>query len=201
MTGTTQQKARRFTIADGMILIAATAFAMAWTSSAWRQFGSAMPTPSSILTWTGLQAWVTVILALAFPCLIFWTFALALLRWKKPRPRWRRAARQPGMTATLATSITLMLILPIIVALVVHQVYQTGLTKEVWSQLPGGLLEVMLMFSPLISVAIIVSWILLALQRQWRCERSWIDRAGRVLGSTWIVCGLIAAAMFLESYF
>ena len=38
----------------------------------------------------------------------------------------------------------------------------------------------------MIGTAIAASWILLLVSGQWRPERSWIDRAGRVLGWFWI---------------
>jgi len=38
----------------------------------------------------------------------------------------------------------------------------------------------------MIGVAVASSWVLLLVSRQWRPERSWIDRAGRALGWFWI---------------
>jgi hypothetical protein len=33
--------------------------------------------------------------------------------------------------------------------------------------------------------AVVGSWLALAISRRWRPERSWIDRAGRILGLYW----------------
>jgi hypothetical protein len=40
---------------------------------------------------------------------------------------------------------------------------------------------------PSMAHAVALSWILLALGRQWRAEPSWIDRMGRAFGAVWIL--------------
>ncbi len=58
-------------------------------------------------------------------------------------------------------------------------------------------MEVLSIHAPIAAACVLVSWTLLVLQRQWRCDRSWIDRAGRVLGVAWIGAGTFLGVVFL----
>jgi hypothetical protein len=43
-------------------------------------------------------------------------------------------------------------------------------------------------FSPaVVGGAVGAAWFALAVVRGWSAERSWVDRAGRILGSAWLV--------------
>ena len=66
---------------------------------------------------------------------------------------------------------------------------------ETWTELPGALLELFTIAIPAPAFAIIVAWTMLAVQRRWRNEPSWIDRAGRVLGVAWVLAGTAVAAI------
>src|SRR4051812_3247855 len=101
MPGTTPQ-ARRFTIGDAMILIAAFAVAFAWTAPAWKQFQSA---ETGAHVW-GI-AWRRTLLGtiMTLPTLLVLTLATVVVRARKPRRAWRSVSRQPGVTACLTVLI------------------------------------------------------------------------------------------------
>lgn len=190
---------RRFTIADGMILIAAMAAGLAWTGRAWPGFSKSMtPTPAG--TWLWFRTWGALVLLMSLPCLLSLTFAAAILRVRRPRPSWRRIARQPGMTSLLAALLGLVVALPPTVLSEDFSYQKRNMGKsfwteaETWAELLGSLLELLALAIPAAGFAVIVAWTMLAVQRRWRNEPSWIDRAGRVLGVAWILTG--AALLF-----
>lgn len=125
--------------------------------------------------------------------LIFWRFAslllippslgLLALRLRRPRPTIRRLARQPGFLACVAGPILIAasVACEILVALVV------GVPAE-----PGNdaFNRVVRWWPFSIGTAVFVLWTGAWLARRWRPERSWIDRAGRVIGVLWIACFL-----------
>lgn len=98
---------RRFLVSDGMVLIAATAVALAIFRACraelnpwrwWRTGFCCFP----FATDTGFL-WSCLILASPFA--IAWTLAILGLRLRHPsRPRWRRLIRQPGLVAGLAAA-------------------------------------------------------------------------------------------------
>jgi hypothetical protein len=46
-----------------------------------------------------------------------------------------------------------------------------------------------------VGFAVLGGWAVLVLSGRWRPEPSWIDRAGRIIGATWI--GAVVLARFL----
>jgi hypothetical protein len=90
------------------------------------------------------------------------TLAVLVLRLRKPRPSWSHLLRQPGFWGCAA---------PVVAALVMPAL---GVYLGVWPVVivPGS---------------VMAAWAALALGRQWRYERSWVDRAGRVIGVSWII--------------
>ena len=193
---------RRFTIADGMILIAATACGLAWTGRVWRGFKLATPTPTGSWLWFCDRGELALVMTL--PCLLFLTIAVAILRVRRPRPSWRRIARQPGMTALMAALLFLPVALPPIVLFAdfSYQMRNPGksfwVEDETWADLPIALFVFLMFAIPAPGIAVIVAWTMLAVQGRWRNEPSWIDRAGRVLGVTWILTGTGIAVMLVR---
>jgi hypothetical protein len=103
-----QAKIRRFTLIDAMVLIAATALALVPIRYG-DSFGLLESIPStSALEWLSFFAygsyWILT------PLLVAWSLALWALRFRQPRPRLRRLFRQPGMTATTAILLTVLLL-------------------------------------------------------------------------------------------
>jgi hypothetical protein len=88
--------------------------------------------------------------------------AILILRLRRPRPSWSDLVRQPGFWACAA---------PVLAAVCVPAL---GVYFGIWTVaiLPGS---------------VIAAWIALALSRQWRNEKSWVDRAGRLVGVYWII--------------
>jgi hypothetical protein len=179
-----------------MVLIAATALGLAWAAQGWSRLESATRGPT--WSWNWIRDTGILVLATSLPCLLAWTAALALLRIRSPRPSWRRASRQPGMTANLAASLASLALLPSVATLILVRYYRNaGSTTNLWRDLMAGLIEFLAMVTPIVGFVVLIAWILLAIQRQWRCERSWIDRSGRVLGALWIVSGSILGTVFI----
>jgi hypothetical protein len=127
---------------------------------------------------------------LAVPLVAVWTLALIPIRLVGPRPRLRRLARQPGMTAICAAGAAFAVVGPF------------GLIEVFADQGAPSLICVSLYWTPLfvpmfVGWAVLVSWMTLLIGRRWRAERSWVDRAGRATGVFWILACLAVTALFL----
>ncbi len=186
---------RRFTLLDGMILVAATAVGYALVHVLERLIGEGDFLSLIREAWTGREfAKMALLLYLvALPVLAAWTVALIPLRLLKPRPRSRRMARQPGLMAGIAASMAIGFM-----GLVV------GIMSVSMSWLIGGLdqvvmLQGVLMLPASLGLAVLVAWTTLLLGRRWRAEPSWIDRLGRIIGVAWVLLGLASpfALLFL----
>ena len=190
---------RPFTIGDAMVLIAALAAGFAWTAAAWKQFQPGefySPHP-----WG--RAWQTIILANVgvLPCLLALTVGTFVVRVRQPRPPWRWVARQPGTTACLGVLICLASTVPLMAVWSMGQIRRNpGLQIEFHEQTAITLLEVMSTMAAPLGIFVFMTWLLLAIQRGWRGERTWIDRLGRFVGTAWIVVGGIIGAEFMRIY-
>lgn len=165
---------RKFTILDGMVLIAASAPAiLLWTWQLdyhlkvlslidwrslldpyyWHTFMFGTRPFALQLFLLGAEFW--------FPILVFWTFAVFGLRWLRPRPAWPELARQPGISACGAASLAMF-------AMLWFTYFKVDLPPYV---VPG---------------AVGLAWLGLGLSRAWPSEPTWIDRLGRLLGVAWL---------------
>jgi hypothetical protein len=152
-----------------MILIAATAIGLLPASWAIGPLASRM----GQVHWTRLAeesyrdylihdtTLIPAIVSRLFEAVIFfpivYTVVLLILRLIPPRPPLRDLARQPGLWAC---GIATMAMAPMI-----------------WLHY----------FRPvIISGAVGLAWLVLAASGRWRSESSWIDKAGRALGFTWL---------------
>jgi len=162
---------RRFTIADGMALVAATGVGLALA----RAYSDAFhgipfhPSPSSWRTTDYLRTTSSCMVA----C---WMLTILGLRLRRPRPRLRRLARNPGFAAScaLAAGLAVGMIEAIPRAIGGPRDLMPGPFERVSGLMIWG------------GRTVLGAWILLAVFRLWRPERSWIDRLGRVLGWSWI---------------
>lgn len=188
---------RRFTIGDGMVLIAATAIGLAWASQAWRVFQT---DDRAANPWD--LVWRRTIdgVALALPCVLAWTLAWIALRLRRPRPSWRRVSRLPATTALMAAMLSLAVMVPFGGAMVANALMRERTGGAFWRELPAALIELLAMATPFVGFVVLISWLLLAVQRRWRCESSWIDRTGRALGMLWILAGSTVGAEILKRY-
>jgi len=192
---------RKFLLSDAIVLVAATAVGLA----VFKPYVAAL----GPLRWTGPIGPATQFIGLiaglwgclirAFPLVMAWTLAILGLRLRRPRARWSRLVRQPGLVAGLVAALVFawrMAGFATMCArvigdpgLAVFNVRFTGGIGGFVAGPPGCLVFDMDHFvntMAMIGVAVASSWVLLLVSRQWRPERSWVDRAGRALGWFWI---------------
>lgn len=200
-TASTVTPPRGFRLLDTMLLVAAVALGCAIISGVYR---SSKRLPSEDLhdvffDWSAdsLSAYGAKPLILATFCTPIATMtslALIPIFLRRPRPRWRRLARQPGLIAAFASALALApIVLPVVVASLVAWVLPSGaiLFDELdwWSLTVFG------------GTAVLASWATLLAGRHWRAEPSGADRLGRVLGAFWIITGLaVGAGWFLWTF-
>jgi hypothetical protein len=177
-----------------MVLIAATAVALVPMRYAYTAVGLIRESPPRpTLEWLVLLSlesyWILV------PLLVAWSLALWALRLRKPRPEFRRLFRQPGMAATTAILLTVLLLLVKIVGMfgVAFLVDPNEFaTSGVWLFVDVIATDTKQHRSALCDTVLAV-WLVLWLARVWRSEASWIDRAGRALGIFGVVYGFLAS--------
>jgi hypothetical protein len=160
---------RRISILDGMILIAACALGLFFLN-AWQQAARVgIVTVGTTRLGSGIVAASWVYLPL--------TMVIIPIRLRKPRPRLRRIVRQPGFQAALVVSVSFMI-------QILGAALQSGAAK----------MSLLAVGAPVhhMGLSIAIVWVLLALCRSWRSDRSWIDRYGRAMGWTWVVLYFVA---------
>jgi hypothetical protein len=174
-----------------MVLIAATALGIAGAREAadyLGRFDAAFQSVQDCLEYINRFA------LFGLPLVLAWTVAILVLRLLPPRPSRRHLRRQPGMIASLTVTGTAVLGAAFLgIAILVSSNWAIprfmlwGFRAE-FHGLP-------LVFVPAIQTGLLCSWMTLAVSGRWRAERSWIDRAGRLIGIVWLV-GLPFTAVF-----
>jgi hypothetical protein len=191
-----QVRARKFSVSDGMALIAGLALAIAGGSTAFEMLSekcgllcrviAAYNSPfyvarpqfweqSIAIHWGSVvwyAFWVFQVLLLSM------TPAFLLIRLRRPRPPLRAMLKQPGTVAGLAVVIGYLL-----VAGWLHRFYVGGIDFRIGNAIAVG-------------GTVLVAWAILALSRQWESEPSWVDRMGRLIGATAIVLAVVAFVQF-----
>ncbi|MFI5458398.1 MAG: hypothetical protein ACHRXM_23455 [Isosphaerales bacterium] len=207
------------TILDAIVLVAAMAIALAmargWPSPRW----CAMPAfavyngrPPS--TARSLHYFFATRISWTIPFAITFTAALLILRFRSPRPRFIRIARQPGAVACAAALVAMAARMGQ-EALGYALAYLTRPSSAVrlpsppflrydnagW-HLPLGqvlhniVLETFpLLVSPSVGIAVVVAWGVQWASGRWRPEPSWLDRAGRLAGAYWIAQAVTIVAL------
>jgi hypothetical protein len=188
---------RRLTLADAIVLVAATAAGLALARE-WARMAS--PTPPIFRYDTGpmprgplcglapLTRWVV----LGWPVVAMWTLALAALRLRGPRPRARRLFAPPGVAACVVAAVMMAEEAVYTASLSISRFLQFPLPSTAagladdgrWRQLTYWTIHASVENS--IGFAVLAWWVALALARRWRPERGWIDRAGLAVGGLWI---------------
>ena len=191
---------RRLLLSDVVVLIGVTAIAL----GIFRMYHAELnplkwwPPGRYASTYRDYVGFVWSCLILASPFAMAWTLAILGLRLRHPRPRWGRVVRQPGLIAGLiAASVLAVRLLGFAImfarikvvpnngawrALLIHNAFKS--LGE-----PGPLIfgaDHFLGTMAMIGLSVGSGWMLLLISGRWRPERSWIDRAGRVLGWFWI---------------
>ena len=162
---------RRLTLADGLILIAAVAagFAIAKIPQGVHHAGVLVGDGSEV------SMFAKVLISIYWASLLV-MLALIPLRLMRPRPPFRWIRRQPGFIACL------------IVAFGMAHMGLYFAVHRFKQPIPWANIDVLsLIVSPSVGLLILSAWLVLAVSGGWRPERSWIDRAGRMLGIAWIV--------------
>lgn len=172
---------RRFTLVDAMALIAATAAGL--TIFRGNPMAVFVHLPDTWSLKAGLER-VVYWVAAAVPCIVMWMLALLILRLRRPRPRLRCVARQPGAVACLAA----VMVVAVGSATATPARITSAIQQDGWRdfQLHWSIYLTFINLQTCVSYAVAASWSTLALGGFWRPERSWIDRAGRVLGVFWV---------------
>lgn len=192
--------ARRFRLLDAMILVAATVVGFAFV-------GGIAAMTNGGLSWSSLYEEVAILMkgqaregafwrAIVIgaeamthfsPVVAMWGLALIPISLIGPRPRWRRMARQPGLTAVSAMALAVALIgMPCVVLGMAF-----GIEAYAYSSADG-----IWVISPmLIGMGVLTAWMTLLVGRRWRAERSWIDRLGRAIGAFWIISAMGMAVL------
>jgi hypothetical protein len=180
--------ARKFTVIDAILLIAATALGFVPMKRLFYANGASVRPE----VWTVASAYEyapLLVMSLA-PMVIAWSAALWLLRLADPRPAVWQTFRQPGMAATTAILISALYFLIKFTywAGVLH--FQQGIKA---SEIADMYLSPMCWSRYLNSgdISVPVVWMILWLGRVGRPEPSWIDRSGRVLGIYCVICSLL----------
>jgi hypothetical protein len=196
MDGQRPRPARRLTIVDLAVLVAAVAVALPvlrhhlWEEWAYPNWLVGPPrweewAYSSRLGRTGrgnLPARILPWILRALPLLAAVAPALLFLRFLSPRPPWRRVFRQPGTVACLAATASGT---PAMVHCVAVVTRPSGVANPVTYCLIG--------LEP-IGGAVLIAWLTLTLVGAWRPAPDWIDRAGRALGVILIAIYVAAVA-------
>jgi hypothetical protein len=161
---------KRFSILDGMAMTAATALGLALME----MMREGSPFPSGQSVWRIVQASWAFILPL--------TWMIAMLRLFVRRPRFRA----PGVAACLMVSVVSLCILVFYSHNFVSNFPRVGLfSRRFWC----GVVSHILMPHPF-AATVVATWSMMALDRRWRPEPSWIDRTGRLIGIYWITAGV-----------
>jgi len=193
---------RTFSLLDAMTLVAATAVGLAGlrcSAGGFTQLGAELSDSVTALAAPpeGWSSWgwalfsiYGLVATVLVPFCAAWTLAILGLRLRRPHPRLRRLACQPGALACYAAAFALV---PAAVGLLGLAVLSARNEVELRSWEPiQGLAFVLV--PALTGFAVLGSWATLLVGRRWRAEPSWIDRAGRVLGLYWI--GAIALPLW-----
>jgi hypothetical protein len=185
---------RRPNLGDAMILVVAAALAMAITKQvdAWPRFdvigqdviGAFNAQATEATLW--VAKWIS-------PWLLTLAGALLVIRFRQPRPRFRRIWHQPGALAS-----TLGILALIFVGLVslgrptfLFFILLLGSFPGPNTNPPMRLADILGEATSYGGTLILGSWITLALAGRFRREPGWIDGLGILVGSCWITAHLI----------
>lgn len=169
---------RKFTILDGMILVAALAcgFALRRVEAGAGQFVGAFGPDN----WLGRNAQEPI--HAVVPFLTAMTPAVVLMRLRRPRPRLRIVARQPGMAACCAAIIPLAMTL---IELVRENWRLASSARDPFDWLASAFL--LTEGGAMTGLWVLAAWAALAMGGRRRPERGWIDRLGRLVGLGWLL--------------
>jgi hypothetical protein len=187
-------EARRFGIADGLILIAGVAaglgcFRALAPDITPQQIWDALVRPKqgwSLWYAFGLSSELGV--SIGIPFLTAWTPTCLIVQFTKPRASWRRLCRQPGFVASLIATTVIALTVAASV---------TSVWLSIWvptSSSPDRFIKVYLDGGIFAGSGVLWSWATMRLCGVCRPRPTWTDRLGRLTGAAWIAIGAMSAA-------
>jgi len=173
---------RRFTLLDCAILIAATGVGLALLRVCLDGFPYRSPARSPQAALQIRMTWIVTAVSVFLCC---WTIALLALGLWPPRAPFRRLARQPGFVASADATVGIAAHLTVwtIELTLGHIVFDA---RNV-SRIVGGF---EIYASPMVAGA----WLSFLLSGRWKPVATWVDWAGRVIGSAWIALLLVSHA-------
>jgi hypothetical protein len=173
---TRQVPRRRFNMADGLIITAATATTLALLRDApdWSHHVFI----GGNFAGYGHPPLALRVAARAIYALIPWTVAIFLVGLRQPRPPLRRLVLQPGMAACGAVVLWVGFKTLLLLAMMIGVPQKRRLVTAFL----GDGVALVSWAAPAVAGA----WLVLALSGRWRPTQGWIDRCGRALGVSWL---------------
>jgi hypothetical protein len=171
--------ARRFSLLDGMIFVAATAAGLAVIREIADDLLRFTKSGSALWSLASFRRPFWTIMAMT-PLLATWSLGVLTMRLRPPRPRLRNLLRQPGLVASALGS----LIGTMHIAIAIYRYHRN---------MDYSYRDLVILGSYPAGYSVAAAWVYLRITGRWRIERSWLDRAGRFLGICWI--GLIPLIM------
>ena len=189
---------RTLTLADGMILIAASGVGLAVYQRVQDGILGGRSDLSMLMVappggWTTGKVLIRAVQVIApvLPFMASWTLTVPILRFRSPRPSPRRCLRQPGIVACLgAIAGFVWAAAGLAGTLAIDRGVSNALgpRPELW--LFHIIVEELFPYVGLATgSALGARW----LARPWTRPADWIDRFGRILGGFWIAAGLVWA--------
>lgn len=182
---------RRFTLLDGMIVVAAMAVGLDLIryfdlGFDWEFHSQIWMDPRFFFHSWMIDQLVFQIFQIAIISAMIATLATLAFRLRRPRPARRRLARQPGMVAVRTVVIAWAASVPWLV------LGFAGSPVSIALEGPVRSLSLVVVFA---GFGVATRWGLLLLSRRWRAEPGWIDRLGRLVGIAWMVLSLGAIGL------
>lgn len=217
---------RRFSISDGLILIAAVALGLAgvrgWQNPSWCSYQIGFyPGPGAPASFDRVFVYqLSVGISWTIPFAMALSLAMLAIRLRRPRPSLRRVVRQPG-TIACAAALAAILFRLLEESFCWVLGYLTRPQSAVHLPSPpfvrfdnpgfhpppaqwfrNGVLETFpILVSPSLALAIAAGWIVLRTSGRWRPATGWIDRSSRLLGWYWIGLAIVLAGVMEVSKF
>jgi hypothetical protein len=172
---------RRFNVADGLIITAATATTLALLREApdWSHhvflggnFAGYLNPPLALR-----------LAARAIYVLPPWTVAIFLLGLRQPRPPLRRLILRPGMAACGAVVLWLGFKTLMLMTMMIGVPHKRTLVTYYL----GNGVALVSWAAPAVAGA----WLVLVISGRWRPVRGWIDRCGRAIGMSWLALEIV----------
>ena len=214
---------RRFTLGDGLLVVAALAAGCAmvrqWANPHWCADGPFFAAPTNASLARTLCHGVAVGVSWSIPFAIAMMPAVLAARLRKPRPPLEQIAAGPGTVACAAALLAMVLrptqeVLFYVLDYLTHSNSSIQLPSPPFVRLFGSsryspreiihsvvLESFPLATAPAVGVAVLIAWLVLVGIGKFRPERDWIDRTGRALGVYWMALPVFVGVMWrLRSY-